>query len=348
MFAAWGGAKPLLEVAFKAALAATLAWMIVLPFDGAAERYAYYAPLGAVVVVSSRLSHTVQSSVQTVLAIAIGTSLALLARYLPGPGVLALAVVVGLGTVVGAWHVLGSMSSWVPIAGLFTLVVGGADAEEYMLAYLALTGLGAMIGVAVNVVAPPLPLAATGDVQQALREMVADRLDGLADGLDADELPNAEAWTDGGTAVESDRQRADELIARTLELSRVNWRARRHRDAAERQARQGQALGHLAFLVDEMAELLAHEEAAQLERVALGPQLRSYAAEAFRRSADLVRSIEAAQADAELLEQARRATDELAAAIHRQPEDDTDDWFVAGNLVVALRRLQASLTLPEG
>lgn len=347
-FAEWGGPKPLAAVAVKAALAAALAWLIILPFGGVADEYVYYAPLGAVVVVSSRLAHTMRSSVQTVLAIAIGTSLALLARQLPGPGVIALAVVVGIGTVIGAWSVLGSMSGWVPIAGLFTLVVGGADPERYMFAFLGLTAFGALIGLGVNIIAPPLPLSTTREVQEALRAMLADRLDWLADGLAADELPTAEQWTQGRVVIAAHRQQADELVARVVELSRLNWRARRWQETTARLNRQGQALGHLTFLVDEMAELLASETTAQHEEVVLSPELRAGAAEAFRRSADAVRSVEEAAARRRLLEEARTATENLAQDVHRLPAEDLDGRLVGGNLIVALRRVLRSIDQQGG
>lgn len=343
----WAGGYPLLPLAIKAALAAALAWLIIRPFAGVADDYPYYAPLGAVVVVSSKLAHTLHTSAQTVLAIALGTSLALLARQLPVPGVVALALVVGLGTIVGAWRPIGEMAGWVPIAGLFTLVVGGPDPERYMFAYLGLTAVGAVVGLLVNVIAPPLPLIATRKVQNALREMLADRLEWLGDGLDSDRLPRADEWVEGQKATDVHRQEAEDLITGTLELSRLNWRARRRMDVARRQLEQGQALGHLAFLVDEMAELLAHEVTAEHEQVALGRDLRAPAARALRRAAEAVRSVESALADAELLTKAVEATDEFADAIENRPADCADDSFVAGNLVVAVRRVLDTIA-PEG
>lgn len=298
-------------------------------------------------MVSSKLAHTLRTSAQTVLAIALGTSLALLARMLPIPGVVALALVVGVGTIVGAWRAMGEMSGWVPIAGLFTLVVGGPDPERYMLGYLGLTAFGALVGLLVNVVAPPLPLIATRKVQRSLRQMLTDRLRWLADGLDGERLPTADEWTEGQRATDIHRQQAEDLISGTMELSRLNWRARRRRDVTTQQLQQGQVLGHLAFLVDEMAELLAHEVTAEHERVPIGRELRAPAAEALRCTADAVQSVDAAVADARLLSAAVRATDDFAAAIDLRKAEDPDDAFVAGNLVVAVRRVLDTIA-PEG
>ncbi|WP_153504784.1 FUSC family protein [Cumulibacter manganitolerans] len=336
------GAKSVAALALKAALAAAIAWSLIRPFGGVADQYAYYAPLGAVVVVSSNLAESVHSSVATVAAIALGTTLALGVRELPVPGVVSLAIVVGVGTVLGAWRRLGAMSGWVPIAGLFTLVVGGADPERYMFAYLGLTGFGALIGVLVNLIAPPLPLSATREMHEALRGILADRLDWIAEQFEGDELPVGDEWTMGRDATEEDRRRAEDLISRTMQLSRVNWRARRWRDTAHRQELQGQALGRLVFLVDNLVDLLARMEKAH-EKIALGPKLRMGTAEAVRATAAAVRSIEGAQAERELLDEAERATEALAAAIRESSAEDGDDRFVAGNLVVTLRRVQVML-----
>lgn len=41
--------------------------------------------------------------------------------------------------------------------------------------------------------------------------MLGDRIDWLAEGLESDELPSADEWTAGRSAVEFDRQSAEDL-----------------------------------------------------------------------------------------------------------------------------------------
>ncbi|WP_156393561.1 hypothetical protein [Nocardioides sp. Root140] len=341
------GRFPLLPVALKAAVAAALAWIVVQPLHGAADDYSYYAPLGAVVAVSSRLAQSMRASVETILAIGLGACLALGARAAPVPEVLSIGLVVGVGTLVGAWKRVGSMASWVPIPALFILIVGGSDPAPYVLSYLGLTALGAAVGVVVNVVAPPLPLVATEHVQDALREVLADQLDGLADGLERDPLPTTDEWQTGVTRLQQRNQRAQELMGQTLDTPRMNWRVRRRREATERQRRQGEALTHLTFLVQEMMTLLSHAEHADRSLVALGPELRPSAARAFRKSAAALRSVEASVADEKALDEALRAADELALAIRRQQDDQSGETFAAGGLVTAIRRVLASVTPEE-
>lgn len=47
----WQMWLPRLAMAFKSAAAASLAWLIVLPFGAGGPDYGYYAPLGAVIAV---------------------------------------------------------------------------------------------------------------------------------------------------------------------------------------------------------------------------------------------------------------------------------------------------------
>ncbi|NYG57158.1 uncharacterized membrane protein YgaE (UPF0421/DUF939 family) [Nocardioides daedukensis] len=338
---------PLLPLAAKAAVAAALAWLVVQPLRGSADDYAYYAPLGAVVAVSSRLAHSMRLTVEAVLAIGLGALLAMGVRAAPTPEVLSIAIVVGLGTVLGAWKRVGSMASWVPISGLFILIVGGADPTRYVLAYLGLTALGAVVGVLVNLAVPPMPLIATDNVQNSLRNVLADQLDGMADGLERSPLPTPEEWREGEAVLRSQSERAQELIGQLVDVPRINWRARRWQGPAEHQRQRGQALRDLTILVEEMKSVLAHDEHAELERVALGPALRPSAARALHCAAEALRSVEDSEVDESSLDAAMQAAEGFAEAIRRQRAEEQVDAFAAGALVNTLRKVLVSLTPDE-
>lgn len=151
----------IVRLAFRAALAAGLAWWVVRPLDGVLEDYRYYAPLGAVVAMSATVMRSVRSSSRAVAAIAVGAALALGVMALPLPEVAGLMVVVALGVAVGCCHWLGERGSWVAVTALFVLLVGGRDPWHYALAYAGLTAFGALIGVGVNVVMPAVPRSAS-------------------------------------------------------------------------------------------------------------------------------------------------------------------------------------------
>lgn len=340
------GRHPLVPVAVKAAIAASLAWLAVYPLRGAADDYAYYAPLGAVIVVSSRLGQSLRSSVESVLSISLGAGLALGVRMVPVPDVLGVGLVVGVGTAIGAWKRLGSMASWVPISALFILIVGGSDPATYVLSYLGLTALGAVVGVLVNLIAPPLPLVATRNLLDSLRDVLAEQLDGLAEGLERDPLPTADEWTDGQTKVNGQVQHAQELVSQIVDSTRINWRVRRLWNVAQEERRQGQALRQLSFLTEEIVTLLSHQEHADLSQVALGPELRPGAAEAFHCAAAVLRSVEDSVAAEEELSTCRRSIDDFADAIRDMRRQTDEELFAAGSLVVVLRRVLTSVT-PE-
>jgi hypothetical protein len=59
-----------------------------------------------------------------------------------------------LGAGLGALPGLGEQRSWVPIVALVVLVVGGSRPVDYAAAYVGLTALGALCGVAVNLALP--------------------------------------------------------------------------------------------------------------------------------------------------------------------------------------------------
>lgn len=337
------GRYPLVPVAVKAAVAAALAWLVARPIGGPADEYAYYAPLGAVVTVSSRLTQSLRWSLEAVLAIALGAILALGARWAPVPAVVAIGLVVGPGTLIGAWRRVGSMAGWVPISALFVLIVGGPHPARYVLAYLGLTALGAAVGVVVNFIAPPLPLIATRNVQNSLRDILADQLDGLAEGLQRDQLPTSEEWKSGQARLENLSQRAQELVAQTLDSSRMNWRVRRWKDTTDRHRRQGQALNELTFQVRQMTTLLAHQEHADRTQVALGPDLRPSASQAFRETARALRSVRFSTAGDQEQAAALRAADNFAEAILQRQDGDHGETFAAGALVTALRQVLLSI-----
>src|SRR4051812_41745247 len=89
-------AHPDFFLALKAALAASLAWLLVQPVGGFVAEYPYYAPLGALAVASTSVVVSLRSSVEVVVAILLGSAIALAAQLLPlaEPLALGLAIVV--------------------------------------------------------------------------------------------------------------------------------------------------------------------------------------------------------------------------------------------------------------
>lgn len=335
--------SPTVQQAVKAAVAATIAWLVVLPMWGVADEYPYYAPLGAVIAVSSTVAGSVRGSIQGVGAIMIGAALALAALPLVPVEVLGLALVVGVGTWISGWHKLGQMSGWVPISAMFILIIGRTDPMSYVVAYLGLTSLGAAIGVGVNTVFPPLPLSGSGHAISQTTKTLVDQLHELASGLRQPEPPSQDEWRDRQHAVQPVTEDLRHTVAHMSEARRANWRARRWHDRLDQQYQRAVALEQLAFLVEDITTMLVDQENSGRDDVALGPDLRPPTADVLDAMAEALDTVDGHTADVDKLRAVDQATHRLADAIRQQRHDGGDDRFTAGSVVSAVRRAIASL-----
>jgi uncharacterized membrane protein YgaE (UPF0421/DUF939 family) len=338
--------SPTLQQALKAAIAATIAWLVVLPMWGVADEYPYYAPLGAVIAVSSTVAGSVRGSIQGVGAIMIGAALALAALPLVPVEVLGLALVVGVGTWLSGWHRLGQMSGWVPISAMFILIIGRTDPMSYVVAYLGLTSLGAAIGVGVNTVYPPLPLSGSGHAVRQTTKTLVDQLHDLAGGLREPEPPSQDEWSGRQHAVQPVTADLRHTVSHMSEARRANWRARRWQDRLDKQYQRAVALEQLAFLVEDITTMLVDQENSGRDDVALGPKLRPPAADVLDAMAEALDTVDGHDADVQKLRAVDQAAQRLADAIREQRHEGGDDRFAAGSVVTAVRRAIASL-VPE-
>lgn len=74
---------PRWAMAVKAAIAATLLWLIVRPWGGVADDYPYYAPFGAAIAVSATVARSFTITIRSIAAILIGALLAFGAAQVP-------------------------------------------------------------------------------------------------------------------------------------------------------------------------------------------------------------------------------------------------------------------------
>ena len=340
----WSGSEgslarhPRLPMAVKAAAAAALAWLVVLPIGGVADDYPYYAPFGAVIAVSATVARSWLVSVQSIAGILVGAVLAFGAAWLPITPVLELAIVVGGGMLLAGWARLGAGGERVPLAGVFVLIIGGADRLGFVMAYVGLTALGAVIGIGLNLLWPPLPLIAADGALERLRHALADQLDALAGGLSQGNAPTRAEWQQFRHSV---GPHTDDMRSRASEASEArwaNWRARRWRDESDRQNRSAQGLERVALIVEDLTMLIVDSERAERETVPLGPALRPPAAEALRSTASLVRD-GLGPAAAGRVDAAEEAVQRLAKAVVDVQTESEAYRFVAGAIVSSLRQI---------
>ena len=329
-------------MAAKAAIAAATAWVVVQPIGGVVENYPYYAPFGAVVAVSTTVVSSARTSAQSVLAILVGAGTALAMDALLGKGALTVAGVVAVGTLLGGWRRLGDMASWVPVSGLFVLILGATHPGQYVLAYAGLTALGAAIGIGINLVFPPLPLLAAEEALDRLRETLARQFDEFAEAL-LDERPlPATDWEERAHVVEAASAETRKAVHQAAEAQRANWRARRWRELARRQYDAALTLEQLPFIVQDVTAILVHETGGR-ETVPWGATLRPRIAHALQASADLLRSIDASGAGAVEIAEHDEALDRLVQEVRDTRASTGEDLFGVGSIITTLRRARASV-----
>ena len=348
-FQTWNVASrhPQIVLAAKVAVAVAIAWVVVQPIPGVADKYPYYAPMGAVIAVSGTVAGTFRDSAQSVAAILLGAPIAWLVDLAFPTNVATLAAVVALATLLSRCSWLGDKGGWAPVAAVFVLLVGRGQPGSYVAAYLGLTALGATIGLAVDVAFPALPINATKSVVTELRETLAEQLDDLADGLLREGPPNQGQWHERRRAIAPLVTRMRQMVDHTAEARRGNWRAGRWRSEAELLNRQAHAMEELAGQVRTMTGMVTEHERAELDKVAMGPSVRPYAAHALQAMADTLRSVDGSAADPELLHRMDDALQRFVDEIRVTRDATGDDMFAAGELVMTLRRAVAALTPEE-
>ncbi|MDH2415604.1 hypothetical protein [Nocardioides sp. CER19] len=339
--ATWRHPRPVL--AAKAAVAAGAAWLVVQPLGGFVDDYPYYAPLGAVVAMSTSVVESARSAAQAVAAIVTGAALAFGVDALPLPGAAAVAAGIGLGVIVAGARFFGTMGSWVPFATLFVLIVGGAHPMGYAVAYGGLTALGAAIGVVVNLALPQLPLTPAAMAQERLRGQLADQLDLLADGLASEDVLSRDDWARLRLALEPDVRRAEDLLRAATESRRANWRARRWAEVADRREEQARALQRLTGCIDEVIALVVDVRTSMHADDLVAAQLRERATAAFRAVAEMLRTVDGEPEDPDGPDAPAAASTRAAGAVARLAEDAGRAGAAAGHRYLAAAAIAVTL-----
>jgi hypothetical protein len=310
------------------------------PFDD----YAYYAPLGAVIATTSSVTRSVRESAHAVAAVLAGAAIALLVDFVVPPGAPAVAVVTGLALLCGGWRVFGAMSVWVATSAIFVLILGQVETADYIGAFAGLIVLGAIIGVGVNLIFPPLPLTPGAMALDRLRDELVRQLRELAAWLEDTGPLEPDEWERRRRRIHPTARRAREARELIQEAVRANPRARRHGDETAAQARGAAQLAVAVEVVDGVVRLLVEWEGNGRAEVALGPRLRPAVAAALR---DYARALGPADHGSEGAVEAWNDLDaslgRLRDAVRAERDGSGDDMLVAGSIVVALRRGADSL-----
>ncbi|WP_147264080.1 FUSC family protein [Desertihabitans brevis] len=318
-------------------MAAVVAWLLGQLVPPPLADYPYYAPLGAVISTGFTVVSSVREAVRTVLAVLLGAGVAALVDLWLGPGVLALGVVVAVSTVLAGWRAVAGTGTWVATSAIFVLILGNADPQAYVGAYAGLIALGALVGIGVNLLLPPLPLSVSERELTSLGGVLADQLRRLADGLGAEQLPTAEEWQDRRLELEPVVGRARESVATTQEARRGNWLARWWAERSTRQTDLAHRLEIHARVVDVLTLTVTEQETRDAQEPALGPRLRTVVADALGAYADALDRI-GTDTEPPDLDALDAATSRLREEVREVARQSSSDSFSAASVAVSLER----------
>lgn len=332
---------PRIALALRAAVAAAIAWILV-GFVPGSQDYPYYAPFGAIIATTSTLAGSVRESLQAVGAIVVGGVIAWLVDTATGDhmgsAAITLAVVVALSVSVAGWRLLGAMGGWAPTAAVFTLIIGHGEAQ-FIGAYGGLTLFGALIGILVNMAAPPLPLAPARATVVRTRSVLADQLRELADLMVRHELPTIDEWNQEHSELRRARTDMRAAVSRVHESLTANARARarRNRDALAVLTSEADGLDRIALLVADVSDLLLRPHGvpgAPGSQTVLSDDVREPIAGAMRLVADALD----AYGQGDEVDPRLQAADAQLDALVESPAHETHTQLLVNSVVLSLRR----------
>ncbi|MFJ4044267.1 FUSC family protein [Microbacterium sp. NPDC089987] len=327
--------------AAKTALAVGIAWSIAPHMPGSADQYPYYAPFGALISMYPTLMSSAKTGLQTLLGLGAGIGLATLVLMTVGPSLWSIAAVVGVGVIVSGTGWFGAGREYIPMAALFVLIIGGADAEDYSFGYVTQTAVGVVVGLLVNAIIPPAPLVSEAAARiDAFQQRLAAHLDDIAAALIETWPPERAGWMqDAGALAETSRSLRD-AVAEADESRRGNPRAWRGRADTSREHARLEMLVEVAHQIRDVSGCLSDTINDRPSAFPLDPELVDPLAAACQAVADLLAG--AAEDAGDLHARATEAVEALLRAVHtRSLETDA----IAGPGVLSAMHLQRILLM---
>ncbi|MGK9149346.1 FUSC family protein [Plantibacter flavus] len=342
-----------LMLAGKTAVAATTAWFLGSLLPGELGDFSYYAPLGALVSLTPTLMDSVRSSVQTLIGLGVGIGLAWALIVSPLPGWASVALAIGLGTLLAGLPGLGQGRDYVPIAALFVIIIGGADANDFSIGYLVQMALGVGVGLLVNVlIMPPLYVRESTAGIAAARGRMADALRAMAGALRSDsprESDDPPAWEPAASEIRRDLDAARDRVRDAKESRRANPRARWNRHDMRTDEGQLEMLQQMAPPVLEIGDSLRAALWGLPVAVELPDNAVGALADAIEAAADLIAAEDEQQRGEALagsdrtLRGLRRVIRDGDSAGADAGEPEPGDDPASESILFALRRIHAEV-----
>jgi uncharacterized membrane protein YgaE (UPF0421/DUF939 family) len=227
--AVWSSRSPLLLFAIKSALAAGLSWEMVSSLLGVEA--AALAVVSAVIVVQVTSWQTVRKSIERILGVIVGVSLAVLIAHLLGLNFWTITLMIFFAQVIGLFlQKRGQyLATQIPISAALALVLGATG--NYPLLRVLGAVVGGLIGTVISLLfSPPIYVFRTRDAVAELTTRVADAIPRLAAAL-AVQLSAAESREVYTSLRELEQQvhATEQAYSLGVDSTRLNPWARRAR-----------------------------------------------------------------------------------------------------------------------
>lgn len=247
-----------LQLAAKAAFAAGLAFAIAPHLPGAAANYPYYAPLGALVAMYHNVAGSVRQGLQALAGLAMGIGLAYVLVTVTDPSPLAVALIMGIGVLLGGLPGIGSGSDWIPTAALLVLLVGGSNPDDFSFGYLLQMGFGVAVGIGVNfLIFPPLHLNAAAASLDELRRALGRQLTDMGAALKEEWPPKHEDWSRRSDELAAAARSVRHLVKEADASRRANPRRKLHPRDVDLDYRNLRELERVTFHIQDITDVLS-------------------------------------------------------------------------------------------
>jgi uncharacterized membrane protein YccC len=334
----------------KAVVAAVIAWQLAVHVMDSPTPF--YAPMAALLVVDRTIVRSLWQSVERIVAVVVGMSIAWLVGSTLGVTWWSVVLVMLVAMLIGRWDRLGDHGIQVPIMVLLSLITVKWDDIDFTYLTIVETVLGGAVGVAVNaVVLAPMhltePRRAVTDLTDRVRGLLEDMAGGVRAGWDGG---TAREWHHRATRIGEAVPAVLEAIETGRESTRLNPRHRLRpvRIDWDGYAATAEAVQRTQWPVAGIARTLADAaDDAQWQAAPSEDWLTGYA--------EVLEHLGAAGAlfgvhrdDAERqvedhLDAAERALDDLGRQVRETTLSDPEAWPAYGALVLEARRLAAEV-----
>lgn len=214
--------------AAKMAVAAVVAWLVARQLD---EPQSFIAPYAAVLIMTGTVYRSLVDAARQVTTVVLGVLVAFVVAvavpwHTSAGQIVALAVAVFAGMLIGRWHRLGRDGIWVGVVALLMITYGTASDAGYLFFRAGEALFGAVIGIAVNaLILPPIQLRDVGAAVAAVSDEIEELLRSIAGDLrDGWEQGDALRWRRQARALGTVVRRAEETAGQGRESTRFNPR----------------------------------------------------------------------------------------------------------------------------